>query len=162
MVSESRPLQQYLPLRLIRTPPWRQHRNHAYPLFRSASFVVYICVPSVNSAVASSFDHHSLPTHHMVSESRPLQQYLPLRLIRTPPWRQQRNHAYPLFRSASFVVYICVPSVNYAVASSFDHHSLPTHPYGVGESTSTAIPPTSTHQDTSMATATQPCLSIVS
>ena len=35
-------------------------------------------------------------------------------------------------------------------------------PYGGGESTSTAIPPTSTYQDTSMAIATQPCLSIVS
>ena len=34
-------------------------------------------------------------------------------------------------------------------------------PYGGGESTSTAIPPTSTHPDTSTAMATQPCLSIL-
>src|SRR6056300_1094479 len=33
-------------------------------------------------------------------------------------------------------------------------------PYGGGESTSIATPPTSTYQDTSMAIATQPCLSI--
>ena len=35
-------------------------------------------------------------------------------------------------------------------------------PYGGGESTSTAIAPTSTHRDISMAMATQPCLSILS
>src|SRR5210317_1144834 len=35
-------------------------------------------------------------------------------------------------------------------------------PYGCGESTSIYIPPTSTSQDTSMAIATQPCLSILS
>src|SRR6056300_764437 len=62
-------------------------RNHAYPLFHSASFVVYICVPSVNEAVASHEGDQGLPTHHMVAESRPLQLYLQLRLIYTPLWR---------------------------------------------------------------------------
>ena len=62
----------------------------------------------------------------------------------------------------SNIICICVPSVNYAVASCLSHQGLPTTPYGGGESTSTAIAPTSTHRDTSMAMATQPCLSILS
>src|SRR6056300_658164 len=53
----------------------------------SASFVVYICVPSVNYTEASHGGDQGLPTHHMVAESRPLQLYLPLRLVRTPLWQ---------------------------------------------------------------------------
>ena len=148
-------------LRLIGTPPWQWQRNHAYPSFCIASFVVYICVPSVNYAVASCLSHQGLPTHHVVAESRPLQLYLPLRLIGTPLWQWQRNHAYPFFRSASFVVYICVPSVNYAVASCLSHQGLPTH-HVVAESRPLQLYlTTSTHRDTSTAMATQPCLSIL-
>src|SRR5210317_2047188 len=66
MVAESRHLELYLPLRLVRTPLWQYQRNHAYPFFRSASFVVYICVPSVNYAAASHEGDQGLPTHHTI------------------------------------------------------------------------------------------------
>ena len=56
-----------------------------------------------------------------------------------------------------------MPNANEAVASPKGNQGLPTHHiYGGGESTTTAIAPASPHQDTSMAIATQPCLSIVS
>src|SRR6056300_595086 len=150
-------------LRLINTPLRLQQRNHAYPLFRSASFVVYICVPSVNYAVASHEGDQSLPTHHMVVESRHLHLFLLLRLVETPLRLQQRNHAYPLFRSASFVIYICVPSVNYAVASHEGDQGLPTH-HMVVESRHLHLflLLRSPCRDTSTTTATQPCISIVS
>ena len=81
MMAESRPL--YLLFRLFRTPLRLQRRYHAHPLPTGTSIVVYICMPIANYAVASSFVHQSLPTHHtiMVMESRPL--YLLFRLFRT-------------------------------------------------------------------------------
>ena len=48
MMAESRPL--YLLIRLLKTPLRLQRRYHADPLLIGTSFVVYICVPIVNSA----------------------------------------------------------------------------------------------------------------
>src|SRR5210317_265429 len=57
---------------------------------------------------------------------------------------------------------IYVPSVTYAEATHERYHHIPTH-HMVAESRPLQLTaPTSPHQDTSMAIATQPCLSIVS
>src|SRR6056300_304429 len=70
--------------------------------------------------------------------------------------------SYLFFPDVSFVVYICVPSVNYIVASSLTDQRLPTHHMVAESRPLQLIAPTSTSQDTSMAIATQPCLSIIS
>jgi hypothetical protein len=67
----------------------------------------------------------SYTPYHMMVESRPL--YLLIGLFRTPLRLQRRYHADPLLKYAAFVVYICGPIVNYAVASSLVRQSLPTH-----------------------------------
>src|SRR6056300_878829 len=67
----------------------------------------------------------SYTSYHMMAESRPL--YLLLRLIRAHFRLQRRYHADPLLNYASFVVYICVPIANYAVACRLGDHGIPTH-----------------------------------
>src|SRR5210317_1141197 len=162
MVAESQHLELYLPLRLVRSPLWQYQRNHAYPFFRSASFVVYICVPSVNYTVASSLTDQGLPTHQMMTQSNPLH------LIAPTSTSQETSTAIAPHPCLSILsqriirrLYMCAKRKLHS-SKLFDR-SGPSHtPYGGGESTSTAIAPTSTSQDTSTAIATQPCLSILS
>ena len=65
--------------------------------------------------------------YHMMVESRPL--YLLLCLITTPLRLQRRYHADPLPTGAAIVIYACMPTANYAVASSFFDLDQPTHHY---------------------------------
>jgi hypothetical protein len=77
---------------------------------------------------SSKLFRRSGPTYtpyHMMVESRP--QNLLLRLIREPLRLQRQYHADPLLIDAAFVVYMYVPIVNYAVASSFADQDQPTH-----------------------------------
>ena len=67
----------------------------------------------------------SYTPYHMMAESRPL--YLLIRLIRPPLRLQRRYQAHPLPTGTSNVVYICMPTANYAVASSFTDQDQPTH-----------------------------------
>src|SRR5210317_1500175 len=64
MMAESRPL--YLLLRLMRGPLRLQRRYQADPLLTGTSFVVYICMPIANQAVASCFADQDQPTHHTI------------------------------------------------------------------------------------------------
>ena len=64
MMAESRPL--YLLLCLIGAPLRLRRRYHADPLLNYASFVVYICPPIANQAVASSLADQDQPTHHTI------------------------------------------------------------------------------------------------
>ena len=64
MMVESRPL--YLLIRLIKPPLRLRRRYHAHPLLTGTSNVVYIYVPSVNQAVASSFADQDQPTLHTI------------------------------------------------------------------------------------------------
>ena len=61
----------------------------------------------------------------MMVESRPL--YLLFVLITAPLRLQRRYHADPLPTGTSIVVYTCMPTANYAVASSFADWDQPTH-----------------------------------
>src|SRR6056300_1000129 len=67
----------------------------------------------------------SYTPYHIVAESRPL--YLLFGLFRMPLRRQRRYHIDPLLNYSAFVVCICTPIANYAVASSLVRQSLPTH-----------------------------------
>src|SRR6056300_646487 len=93
----------------------------------------------------------------MMVESRPPN--LLLCLIWSPCQLRRRDHAYPLLKYAAIVVYIGMPIVNYAVASSLADQDQPTHhiPYDGGESTSK--PPALPHLVTLPTTATGPRLS---
>src|SRR6056300_584087 len=67
----------------------------------------------------------------------------------------------PLLKYAAFVVFICPPIANCAVASSLAHQSLPTHrpiPYDGGASTTQ--PPALPIQNASLTAATVPRRSI--
>jgi hypothetical protein len=66
----------------------------------------------------------------------------------------QRNHDTHQQKYSSFVVYIYMPNVNGAWATSCGDMSLPAHHIGGGESTST--PPTLPHEDTFTTIPTQP------
>ena len=62
-----------LQLGRIVTPLRPQQHNHDEQKPNYSSFVVYMCVPIANEAVACPQGDRDIPTHHMVSESRPLQ-----------------------------------------------------------------------------------------
>ena len=113
------------PESVMNAPLQLQWRYHADPLLIGTAFVVYICMPNQNGTWARNWGDQSLPTHHMVAESRPL--HLPLCLMRTPPRPYQRNNDTHKQNYASFVVYICTPNQNGAWATSCGHASLPTH-----------------------------------
>ena len=62
--------QPYLLLCLIWAPLRLRRRYHADPLLNYAAFVVYICMPIANYAVASYLNDRGLPTHQTISWRR--------------------------------------------------------------------------------------------
>ena len=123
--------------RLIYTPLRLQQHNHDDQKLKYASFVVYICVPSVNYAVASSYADQGLPTHHMVAESRPLQ----LKLLLPPHQYNASTTATQPWRSKAKVRIICrlyMCAKRKLRSSKLLCRSGPSYiPYGCAQSTST-------------------------
>jgi hypothetical protein len=136
-VAESQP--QYLLLRLMRTLLRLYQRNHDKHQQKYSSFVVYICMPNVNGAWATSCWDMSLPTHHMVAESRP--QHLPLCLMRTLlRLYQERNH--DMHKQKVRIIrhlHMCAKR-KWGMSNELWRYEPSYTPYGCGESTSIAPP----------------------
>ena len=138
-------------LRLIRRPLRLQRRYHAYPFLRSVSTVVYICMPNANEAAVCHWCDQDLPTHHMVAENGPLTSHF------DSPGRLYG------YSNATMTINRCEArqsSSTYVCQTQMGHERrvepIRTFPHTIWWRRVDPPPPTSTHQDASMAIATQP------